>query len=163
MIGINGATRYEHWAEEEGIELEVSPSYTHEPNGGAERAGQELITKSIKMREGARFPRGLWPECVRAAGFLYNKSPSYAYDLRAPDEVLDSWFRNYFRWYDPALVTQLTVDLRPNWNGIYVYGCRAYPIRKEREAGREKRAFKVTPRGHIGYLIRYVASNVYRI
>ena len=92
----------------------ISPSYTHELNGAPERAGQEVITKSIKMREGAQFPESLWPEVTRAAAFLYNKSPSYAHELRAPDEVLDSWFHNYFRWYDPALITRLITDLRPD-------------------------------------------------
>jgi hypothetical protein len=163
VIAINGKSQYQLWAEQEGIDLEVTPSYTHEPNGAAERAGQEVITKSIKMREGAGFPVNLWPEVTCAAAYLYNKSPSYEHDLRAPDKLLDQWFRNYFRWYDPALITRVTTDLRPDWNGIYAYGCRAYPMNKEREAGRDKRAFKVFPRGHIGYLIGYVASNIYRI
>jgi hypothetical protein len=35
---------------EEGIELELSPSYTHEPNGGFERAGQEVINKALVIR-----------------------------------------------------------------------------------------------------------------
>ena len=34
---------------------------------------------------------------------------------------------------------------------------------KEQEAGLKKRAFKVLPRRHIGYLVRYVTSNIYRI
>lgn len=34
---------YEAWCEREGIIIETSPSATHEPNGGAERAGKEAI------------------------------------------------------------------------------------------------------------------------
>ena len=34
---------------------------------------------------------------------------------------------------------------------------------KEREAKQTRRAFKVKPRGHIGYLVGYCASNIYRI
>ena len=34
---------------------------------------------------------------------------------------------------------------------------------KDREAGRNRRAYKVQPRGHIGYLVRYCAFNIYRI
>jgi hypothetical protein len=90
-------------------------------------------------------------------------SPSYSHGWSSPNEVLDSWFRNYFRWYDPMLVTRITVDLKPDWNGIYVYGARAYPMVKEREANQTRRAFKVIPRGHIGYLVGYCASNIYRI
>jgi hypothetical protein len=48
-------------------------------------------------------------------------------------------------------------------NRIYVFRARAYPLIKEREAGKQKRAFKVNARGHIGYLVGYYASNIYRI
>ena len=44
-----------------------------------------------------------------------------------------------------------------------MYGARAYLIIKDREARRNKRAYKVIPRGHLGYLVGYVASNIYRI
>jgi hypothetical protein len=168
VIAIQGYTIYEIWTDAKGIEKELSPTNTHESNGGAERAGQEVINRSIKMRLGANIPEHLWPESTLAAIHLYNKSPSDAHtdeeeEMRSPNERLDSWFRNYFRWYDPELINKITADLRPNWNGIYVYGARAYPLIKEREAGKQKRAFKVKARGHIGYLVGYYASNIYRI
>jgi len=59
VIAIKGYTEYELWAKEAGIEIELVPTYTHEPNGGAERAGQEAVTKSIKMRVGAGLPKDL--------------------------------------------------------------------------------------------------------
>ena len=90
-------------------------------------------------------------------------SPLEAKGYRSPNHVLDAWFHQYFRHYDPTLLTSVTTDLRPDWNGIYVYGCRAYPLTKDREAGRHKRDFKVQPRAHIGYLVGYIASNLYRI
>ena len=158
-----GSSAYERWAIEEGIDIERVPPYTHEPNGAAERAGKEVITKSIKMRSGANLPEKLWPEVVAAAAWLYNMSPTHANDLRSPNEELDRWFTQYFRWYQPERVRALTADLRPDWSGIYAYGCRAYPLNRDRAAGRDRRGFKVTPRGHIGYLVGYRASNIYRI
>ncbi len=123
-----------------------------------------MIERSIKMSNGANLPAELWVESTMAAIYLFNRSPSLQNrELASPNEVLDSWFRQYFRWYDPELVTRITVDLRPDWNGIYVYGARAYLLMKEREAGQGRRAFKTTPRGHIGYLVGYYASNIYRI
>jgi hypothetical protein len=163
VIALKGVSNYEIWAQEEGIELELSPTHTHEPNGGSERAGQEVITKSIKMRDAAGLPLNLWSETSLAAIYLYNMSPLQSNEFRSPNEVLDAWFRSYFRWYDPALILRMTVDLRPDWNGIYAYGCRAYPLMKAREQDKDKRDFKVAPRGHIGYLVGYVASNIYRI
>ena len=44
-----------------------------------------------------------------------------------------------------------------------MYGARAYLLKKEREADKERRAFKVNSRRHIGYLVGYYASNIYKI
>jgi hypothetical protein len=38
-----------------------------------------------------------------------------------------------------------------------------YPLKKEREADKERRAFKVKFRGYIGYLVGYYTSNIYKI
>ena len=158
-----GHSRYEEWAAELGIKILTPPPYTHEPNSSAERAGQELITKAIKMRTSAGFSERLWPDIMDAAAYLYGKSPSAVHGYRSPDEVLDTWFRQYFRWYEPAVIRHRTADLRPDWSGIYAYGCRAYPLDRERAAGRDRRRFKINPRAHIGYLVGYRASNIYRI
>jgi hypothetical protein len=157
------SSSFEVWAESEGIDLETPPVNTHEPNGGAERAGQEVITKSIKMRVGANLPESLWPEVTKAAVWLYNMSPSTAHGMRSPNEVILQWFRGNFRFVEPSMVNARTRDLRPNWNGIFAYGCRAYPLLQERAAGLDRRGFKVLPRGHIGYLVGYRATNIYRI
>lgn len=158
-----GRSRYEEWASDKGITIKATPSHTHEPNGSAERAGQELITKGIKMRASARLPEKLWPEIMDAAAWLHGMSPSAIHGYRSPNEVLDSWFRQYFRWYEPAHIRARLADLRPDWSGVYAYGCRAYPLDRDRAAGIKKRTFKVTPRGHVGYLVGYRASNIYRI
>ena len=39
----NAETEYQRWAADSGIEIELPPTYTHQPNGGAERAGREVI------------------------------------------------------------------------------------------------------------------------
>nr|XP_036580922.1 reverse transcriptase domain protein [Colletotrichum truncatum]KAF6789095.1 reverse transcriptase domain protein [Colletotrichum truncatum] len=62
-------------AQHNGIEIEETPPYTKEPNGGGERAGQELITRAIKMLSAAGLPTTLWVEAVMAAAYLYNMSP----------------------------------------------------------------------------------------
>ncbi|RYC53684.1 hypothetical protein CHU98_g12525, partial [Xylaria longipes] len=163
VISEKGFTDFQKWAEEEGIDLELPPAYTKEPVGGGERAGQEIINRAIKMLRGAGLPERLWPEAVHAAAWLHNRSPSEAHDLRAPGEVLLTWFRQYFRWYLPELIVSRKIDLRPDWSLIWIFGCRAYPVEKDRLAGRHKRAYKVNWRAHIGYLVGYQASNLYRI
>ena len=45
---------------------------------------------------------------------------------------------------------------QPDTTNLYIYGCRAYPIRKEVLVGNQNRAAnKTRPRTHIGYLVRY--------
>jgi len=53
--------------------------------------------------------------------------------------------------------------LRLNWEKIYVYKVWVYLLRKEREADKEKRAFKVNLKRYIRYLIRYYMFNIYKI
>jgi hypothetical protein len=102
VIYWEGATEYMRWAKDEGIELELSLTYTHESNRLIERAGQEVITRSIKVRESANLPAKLWPESTLAVIYLYNRSPSDARpedndEMTSLDEMLTNWFRNYFR------------------------------------------------------------------
>jgi hypothetical protein len=44
VIGINSWTKYKLWAKEEGIDLKLSPFFTHELNRALEQVGQEVIT-----------------------------------------------------------------------------------------------------------------------
>lgn len=163
VISEHGSTDYTEWCAREGIELELTPTYTHEPNGGGERAGKEVVTKSIKMRTAANLPERLWPWTSTAAVYLYNRSPRQGRAWASPNQALEAWFAQYFRWYAPHRVHELTADLRPDWGNTYAYGCRAYPLIKDREAERSRRLFKVRPRAHIGYLVGYKASNIYLI
>lgn len=163
VISAHGTTSYEAWCAHTGIEVESTPTNTHEPNGGSERAGHELVTKSIKMRTAANLPEHLWPWVCMAAAYLFNRSPRQGSSWQSPSHILESWFAQYFRWYAPQRVHELTADLRPDWTNTFAYGCRAYPLRKDREAGQRKRAYKVEPRAHIGYLVGYKASNIFHI
>jgi hypothetical protein len=108
VIAIHRYTAYEIWTDAKGIEKELSPTNTHESNRGTKRAGQEVITRSIKMRIRANLP-----------AHLYNKSPSDAHikeeeEIKSPNKRLDSWFCNYFKWYNPELINKIIADLRPN-------------------------------------------------
>jgi hypothetical protein len=98
-----------------------------------------------------------------AAAYLHGMSPTKLHGYQSPDQVLHEWFRKYFRYTGLPEIRRMDTDLRPDWSGIYAYGCRAYPLDRDKTAGRDRRGFKVNPRGHIGYLVRYQASNIYHI
>lgn len=115
------------------------------------------------MALGAGLPPELWPESSMAAIYLYNMDSLLRWNWKSFNIVLEEWFRGYFRWYDPALVSKLITDLRPDFSGFYAYGVRAYLMVKDREVLRNRRGFKVAARGYIGYLVGYIATNIYRI
>ncbi|KAI8669967.1 hypothetical protein NCS56_00800300 [Fusarium sp. Ph1] len=152
-------TDFQRSSREEGIVIETPPTNTHESNGGIEIAGKIVTGKSNVMLNSAGLPHELWPESTQAAVYLLNMSPSQKHDWSSPQEVLDQWFRTNA----PLPIREHTADLSPDWSGIYAYGCRAYPLDKDREANKHRRGFKTSPRGHIGYLVGYKARNLYRI
>jgi hypothetical protein len=158
-----GTSQFEIWCNKMGIQHITPPANTHELSSSQERAGKEIITKSIKMRTGANFPEYLWPKCMDASAFLHARCPSALHGFRSPNEVLDQWFRQYFRWYEPAQIRHRTADLCPDWSGIYAYGCCAYPLIQDKAAGHRRRNFKVQSRAHIGYLVGYIGTNIYKM
>ena len=114
VIAIRGMTEYERWADSEGIEIQTSPPYAHEPNGGPKRAGQEIIVRSLKMLSHASLPEVLWPESTTAATKLINMSPAQSQRFRSPNEVLDEWFSLNQKHYSPQELREAQADLRPD-------------------------------------------------
>ena len=163
IIPLNSKSAYQLQVYNKGIDLELIPSYIYKPNRGVEYIGQELINKALKIYLGAYLLERLQLEIVRATTFLYSISPSYILQFHSPNKVLALQFKNYFRQYIPSISYILIVDLRLDQSGIYIYRYRIYLLKKDREANRIKRDFKVQPRRYIRYLIRYRASNIYWI
>ncbi|PHH92205.1 hypothetical protein CDD83_8405 [Cordyceps sp. RAO-2017] len=155
-------SEFQTWAAEEGMEIELPPPHTKEPTGGAERPGGINQTRMRSM--GGLLPLELWPEFYRAAVWIHNILPSEGNKWMSPKEKMDRWFHQHFRWYRPPNVDfDATKDHRPHWCGIYAYGCKAYPLNPRYKAGKDTNLFKLSPRAHVGYLVGYHASNIYRI
>ncbi|KID83774.1 reverse transcriptase family protein [Metarhizium guizhouense ARSEF 977] len=155
-------SEFQIWATEAGIDIELPPPQTKEPTGGAERPGG---INQVRMRcVIGQLPQELWPEFYRAAVWIHNILPRHRNDWMSPKEKMDRWFHQHFRWYRPPNVDfDATKDLRPDWHGIYAYGCKAYPLNSRYKAGKDINHFKLGPRAHVGYLVGYHASNIYRI
>ena len=66
------------WCARKSIRLETSAPDTQAQNGGAERSGGVIKDKSRTIRLDANLPWELWPEIVRAAVYLHNRTPNYA-------------------------------------------------------------------------------------
>jgi hypothetical protein len=62
--------RFTTWVKDNGYTVESSTTYTPEQNGAAEKAGHAIIVKARLIWIRANLPKNLWPEVVRAAGYL---------------------------------------------------------------------------------------------
>jgi len=78
VIHWEGSIEYTNWAKDKGIELKLSPTYTHKSNRLIERVGQEVILRLIKIYKSVNLLEKLWPEAALTAIYLYNRSPSNA-------------------------------------------------------------------------------------
>ena len=100
------------------------------------------------MRISARLPEDYWPEIMAAASYLYNMTPVQDYGWRSP-----------FQRLRELLGRRILI---PPFSHLKAYGCRAYPLTREVKKDVERKR-KLKPRAHIGYLVGYDASNIYRI
>lgn len=121
-----------------GITTERSSPDTPEQNGAAERSGGVIIRKARCLRIAANLPANLWPEIVKATGYLNNRTPKRSRGWKTPYEAL--------------------LEQKPNLAHLHAYGCKAYPLNKD-----IPRKQKMLPRAHIGYLVGYESTNIYRI
>ena len=141
-------TSFKNWTSSKGILIEQTPPYTKEPNGAAERSGGVMITKARTIRVYANLPAEMWPEAIKTAGYLTNRSPSRQLEWKTPYETLQS-----------ALDQEAPErGERPDIAHLKIYGCRAYPLRYN-----IPKKNKLEPRAHVGYLAGYDSTNIYRI
>ena len=124
----------------EGIKFEPTVPYTPEQNGFAESSGNRIcvIARAIRIHSG--FPEDLWPELVRTAVYILNRTPNKALNWATP-------YEQYIR-------------CKPDISNLKIVGCRAYVHipRQKRHA-----SDKLAERAWIGYLIGFEASNIWRI
>lgn len=67
----------EDYLEMEGIVIEHSTTQTPEQNSYGERSGGVIIERARALLIDSNLPKELWPEAVRAAAYLINRSPTY--------------------------------------------------------------------------------------
>jgi len=66
----------QQWCASKGIQQQLTPPYTPEMNGKAERLNRTLMERVRAMLEEAQLPGGFWPEAVRAAAHVIVRSPA---------------------------------------------------------------------------------------
>ncbi|HEV7737643.1 MAG TPA: hypothetical protein VGO47_09780, partial [Chlamydiales bacterium] len=130
--------KFDEFCKTKGIVAERTAPNTHEQNGGSKRAGKELTIKARGLRIGANLPHNMWPECYRTAAYCLNRHPLKRLGWKTPFEAV---FKE-----------------RPMLAHLETYGGKAYHLKNNLP-----RKAKLEPRAHIGYLVGYDSTNIFRI
>ena len=94
-----GILQYKTQINNKSIKIKYTLLYTYKLNSRLERASQEVITKSIKIRSSANLLAKLWPKVIEAAVQLYNISLSTTNKLCSPNKQLNLQFTQYLCQY----------------------------------------------------------------
>jgi hypothetical protein len=121
-----------------GIKVETTAENTDEPKGLQEAAGKIIIQRTRALRISSGLPKTLTNELAVAAVQLLNTTPVESLGWKTPHEVI--------------------FNTKPSVAHYSPIGCRAYVYRRDIKA-----ADKTEPRAHIGYLVGYDSSNIYRV
>jgi hypothetical protein len=135
---INGAA--DAYLSTHGITRQVTPAYTPQHNGVAERANRTILDSVRCMLHRAGLSGYLWPEAVRTAVYIRNRSPSRTLDAITP----------YQAW----------TGTKPSITELRVFGCTAHV-----HVPAERRSTKLSDRSvrciHVGYSIQSKAYRLY--
>lgn len=121
-----------------GITYEPSAPDTPAQNGHSERKGGVLAMKARAMRIDAGLPTHLWNVIMRTAGYIANRTPMQKHNWKTPFEQ--------------------AVGHPPSLNHLHKLGCKAYTLDKH-----IPRKEKLQERAHIGHLIGYDSTNIFRV
>ncbi|KAJ5364799.1 uncharacterized protein N7496_010512 [Penicillium cataractarum] len=132
----------------EGIVVSQIIPYHSEQNGPAERSGGVILTKSRHLHIESKLPKELWPEMVSTAAWILNRIPTY---LKDENRWIVPWDEARQDFGSERMKKANLANLR-------VYGSLTYcRIRKI------PRLQKISPRAEVGFLVGYVASNIWKV
>jgi hypothetical protein len=108
------------------------------------------MEKARAMRNAANLPHDLWNEIVNSAVYLRDRTPCASLAWKSP----------YEKFY--TYTSESAGPSKPQLAHLRAYGCRAYAMTTDAQLKWRQR-MKLDPRGHIGYLVGYDSTNIYRV
>ncbi|XP_058192064.1 uncharacterized protein LOC131309447 [Rhododendron vialii] len=97
---------FENFCKEHGIKHQLTPSYTPQLNGVAERKNRTILDMARSMLKEKRLPREFWAEAVACVVYLLNRCPTKSVRFKTLEEAWNSF--------------------KPSVSHLRVYGCIAY-------------------------------------
>ena len=117
-------------AREKGIIIDPCPPYVHQLNGTAERYNRSIMDTARCLLSEANINRKFWPEIIRTAAYLKNRTLANTIEKRTPYEIL--------------------TGQRPNISNLRIYGSRVFVRVPE-----GKRESKWDRKADLGILLGY--------
>jgi hypothetical protein len=111
------------------------------------------VMKARSMRISGKLPHDLWVEIVNTAIYLHNRTPRADFRWVSPYERFYGWLTDN---------REMSGRSRPQLAHLKAYGCKAYAMTADAKL-KNKRLQKLNPRAHIGYLVGYDSTNIFRI
>lgn len=133
----NSGTALTDWCESSGLVLEYSVPYSQQQNGGAEALIRVLLYKLRPMLHGANLESRYWPEAVRTANYLRNRSPCRAIKMTPYEK---------------------STGIKPDLSHIRKFGQKCIW-----RYGSQKQFGSLQARGAKGRLLGYEGTRIYRI
>ena len=85
--GIYECKSFFEFAKEKGILIKPCPAYVHELNGTAERYNRTLMDMGRCLLSEAKVERKFWPEVIKSAAYLKNRTLTYSTERKTPYEI----------------------------------------------------------------------------
>jgi hypothetical protein len=108
------------------------------------------MEKARAMRNAANLPHDLWNEIVNSAVYLRDWTPRASLAWKSP----------YEKFY--TYTSESAGPSKPQLAHLRTYGCWAYAMTADAQLKRRRR-MKLDPWAHIGYLVGYDSTNIYRV
>ncbi|KAJ5369326.1 uncharacterized protein N7496_009086 [Penicillium cataractarum] len=131
-----------------GIVVSHSIPYHPEQNGSAERSGSVILTMARHLQIESQLPQKLWPEMVSTAVWILNRIPTH---LKEENHWIVPWNEARKDFGGERMKKASLANLRVYGSLTY---CRIRHI---------PRLQKTSPRAEIGFLVGYVASNIWKV
>ena len=124
-----------------GLKVEITAPHTQQPKGPQESAGKIIMARTRALRIAANIPEKLVNELSMTAIQLLNTTPVESLNWRTPYEIVHG--------------------RKPTVSHYQPIGRRAYALKKGTHT--LATADKTSSRVHIGYLMGYDSTNIFRI
>ncbi|KAI0992896.1 hypothetical protein K3495_g15288, partial [Podosphaera aphanis] len=123
---------------DEGFIVERTAPRTPEQNGQSEVNGRWIILKARAFAIEANLPQDLWPQLVVTVGYIMNRTPSRRLGWKTPFECVYGY--------------------KPPLSHLDIIGSKVYVLNKN-----IPRLDKLLARAHVGYLIGWESTNIYKV